>query len=207
MLTRADHPCRGCGKRSSGIWARCWNPARCAGRRSARNACTAWLRFDRWLTRLPSMTPATFSATRRPRPGRPPRSGGGTPTRPAAARQQPPAPAKVVTPRLINDDLRAVAELFAFVAASPAEARRVLGPSPWDGVTEAHAASWFRQVTRIPHQPALHRPATTSMTTPSGRSSPRCPCSACRAASRCGSPAATASRSSPAAWTTRRQCG
>lgn len=63
------------------------------------------------------------------------------------------APVKVVAARLINDDLRAVAELFAFVAASPAEARRLLGPSPWDQVTEAHAASWFRQVTRIPHQP------------------------------------------------------
>jgi len=62
-------------------------------------------------------------------------------------------PAKVVAARLINDDLRAVAELFAFVAASPGEARRLLGPSPWDQVTEAHAASWFRQVTRIPDQP------------------------------------------------------
>ena len=29
----------------------------------------------------------------------------------------------------------------------------MLGPSPWDGVTEAHAASWHRQVTRIPRQP------------------------------------------------------
>lgn len=61
--------------------------------------------------------------------------------------------AAVVGARLVNDDLRAVAEVFAFVAASPAEARRVLGPSPWDGVTEMHAASWYRQVTRIPHQP------------------------------------------------------
>ena len=61
--------------------------------------------------------------------------------------------AQVVGARLINDDLRAVAELFAFIAASPAGARRVLGPSPWDRVTEAHAASWHRQVTRIPHQP------------------------------------------------------
>jgi integrase len=61
--------------------------------------------------------------------------------------------AKVVSPRLINDDLRAAAELFAFVAGSPAEARQVLGPSPWDRITEAHAASWHRQVTRIPHQP------------------------------------------------------
>lgn len=62
-------------------------------------------------------------------------------------------PPEVIGPRLVNDDLRAVADLFAFVAASPGEARRVLGPSPWDGITEAHPASWYRQVTRIPHQP------------------------------------------------------
>jgi hypothetical protein len=61
--------------------------------------------------------------------------------------------AKTVGPRLVNDDLRAVADLFAFAAASPAEARRVLGPPAWDGVTEAHAASWYRQVARIPHRP------------------------------------------------------
>ena len=61
----------------------------------------------------------------------------------------------MVHPRLINDDLRAVAELFAFVAANPAEARAILGPSPWDQLTQAHADSWFRQVTRIPHRPAL----------------------------------------------------
>jgi integrase len=57
---------------------------------------------------------------------------------------------KPVHPRLINDELRAVAELFAFVAANPAEARTVLGIGPWQQVTDAHAASWFRQVTRIP---------------------------------------------------------
>lgn len=62
-------------------------------------------------------------------------------------------PAKIVGPRLVNDDLRAVADLLAFMAASPAEARRVLGPSPWDGVTETHAAGWYRQVTRIPNRP------------------------------------------------------
>jgi len=56
-------------------------------------------------------------------------------------------------PHLVNEDLRAVAELFGFVAASPSDARRVLGPSPWDDVTPAHAAIWYRKVTRIPHQP------------------------------------------------------
>ncbi|MHB1491417.1 MAG: tyrosine-type recombinase/integrase [Cellulomonas sp.] len=61
-----------------------------------------------------------------------------------------------VHPRLINDDLRAVAELFAFMAANPVEARRIVGPSPWEQVTDTHAASWFRQVTRIAHQPTLN---------------------------------------------------
>lgn len=55
----------------------------------------------------------------------------------------------VVHPRLINDDLRAVAELFAFIAANGVEARRILGRTPWQQVTESHAASWFRQVARI----------------------------------------------------------
>ncbi|GLV88445.1 putative transposase/integrase [Streptomyces lavendulae subsp. lavendulae] len=61
-----------------------------------------------------------------------------------------------VHPRMINDDLRAVAELFAFVAANPAEARQILGPHPWSRVTDAHAAGWFRQVSRIPHQRELN---------------------------------------------------
>jgi len=61
-----------------------------------------------------------------------------------------------VHPRQINDDLRAVAELFAFAAANPAETRAVLGPSPWHRITEAHAASWFRQVSRIPHRRDLN---------------------------------------------------
>lgn len=63
-----------------------------------------------------------------------------------------------VHPRLVNDDLRAVAELFDFMAANQAETRRVLGPpaAPWATVTQAHAASWFRQVSRIPHERALN---------------------------------------------------
>ncbi|WP_330230300.1 tyrosine-type recombinase/integrase [Nocardia sp. NBC_00508] len=58
---------------------------------------------------------------------------------------------KKVHPRLVNDDLRAVAELMDFIAANPSETRAMLGPSPWDQITPAHAASWFAQVTRIPH--------------------------------------------------------
>lgn len=53
--------------------------------------------------------------------------------------------------RAVNDDLRAVAGLFEFIAANPAEARTVLGPGPWQHVTTTHADSWFGRVTRIPH--------------------------------------------------------
>ncbi len=112
---------------------------------------TCVTRFDRWLAASfddprdvlgdPAAAPGQAAAFRRWDADPASRAGG--------SRQR----AKVVTPRLINDDLRAVAELFAFVAVSPAEVRRILGSSPWDHVTEAHAASWFRQVTRIPHQP------------------------------------------------------
>ncbi|EHK80582.1 tyrosine-type recombinase/integrase [Rhodococcus sp. PAE-6] len=58
---------------------------------------------------------------------------------------------KPVHPRQINDDLRAVGELFAFVAGHHADAHRLLDTAPWSRLTEAHAASWLRQVTRIKH--------------------------------------------------------
>jgi integrase len=60
-----------------------------------------------------------------------------------------------VHPRLVNDDLRAVAELFAFVATNRAEARRILGDQPWSQITQTHAVSWFAQVSRIPHRRAV----------------------------------------------------
>ena len=98
-------------------------------------------------------------------------------TRSASNRQR----AEVVHSRLINDDLRAAAELFAFIAANPAEARAICGPSPRPH--RAHAGRWFRQVTRT-RTSRLSPTATTSMTTPWRRSPPRFPCSGCPAASR-----------------------
>jgi hypothetical protein len=62
-----------------------------------------------------------------------------------------------VHPRLINNDLQAVGELFAFVAVNSAEAHSILGPSLWQYVTEAHAASWFHQASlRTPRQHDLN---------------------------------------------------
>ncbi len=56
-----------------------------------------------------------------------------------------------VSPRLVNDDLRAVAELLAFMAANKDDAPPTMRATPWDLVSDAHAAGWYRQVTRIPH--------------------------------------------------------
>ncbi len=115
------------------------------------------IRFDRWLTTTATDPRGVFSD---------PQSA----TQHAAAfrrwnsdldnrsDQRFPRPrATAVHPRLINDDLRAVAELFAFLTDNPHEARKILGPSsPGHAVTAVHAASWLGQVSRIPHQPALN---------------------------------------------------
>ncbi|WP_229841279.1 tyrosine-type recombinase/integrase [Streptomyces brasiliensis] len=55
----------------------------------------------------------------------------------------------------MNDDLRAVAELMAFVLDNRQEAARVMGPTPWDGLADAHPAVWLRQVSRVRNQPPL----------------------------------------------------
>jgi hypothetical protein len=138
-----------CSKRSSGIWA----PLEAGTLRwttvsQERMKCI--LRFDRWLSTLndptevlddPALVPQQAAAFRR--------WTADPDNRLDTARYQQHKVA-VVHPQLVNDDLRAVAELFAFVAANHNEARRILGRSPWHQVTETHAASWFRQVSRIP---------------------------------------------------------
>ena len=123
---RARSPSPGCGRRSSGIWAPCWRPARCAGPPSARSGCRVCCASTAgW---RPWTAPATSWATRRRAAGQA-----------AAFRRWDADPANrherrpdrrpaVVAPRLINDDLRAVAELFAFLAANPVEARRLHRP-------------------------------------------------------------------------------
>jgi integrase len=115
-------------------------------------------RFDRWLAIAfddprevladPARTASQAAAFRR---------WDGDPASRSDGRAHRRVPGKVHA-RLINDDLRAVAELFAFMAANQAEARRVLGPlaTPWTTVTDAHAACWLRQVSRIPHERALN---------------------------------------------------
>ena len=78
----------------------------------------------------PSMTPARSWPTRPRRRVRPRRSAGGDtdPANRSDGSKHRRIPGKV-RPRQINDDLRAVAELFAFIAANQAETRRILGLS------------------------------------------------------------------------------
>jgi hypothetical protein len=107
------------------------------------------IRFDRWLTVAfddgrdvlgdPAAAAAHAAAFRR------------WVADPANRSDRPEDQRSTVHPRLINGDLQAVAELFGFVAANTTEALAVLGPSPWQQVTEAHAASWL-------HQASLRKP-------------------------------------------------
>ena len=111
------------------------------------------LRFDRWLTAAfrdardvlgePAAAARQAAAFRRWDADPASRSGGN--------RQR----AEVVHPRLINDDLG------PSPSCSLSSRRTRPRPAPSSGrrrgieLTQAHADSWFRQVTRIPHRPAL----------------------------------------------------
>jgi Phage integrase family len=57
--------------------------------------------------------------------------------------------------RRMNSDLHVVAELMLFMLDNRSEARRLLGPSPWDDLSEAHPAAWARQISRERWSPQL----------------------------------------------------
>jgi integrase len=101
------------------------------------------LRFDRWLATLPDPTHVV---------GDPHQAGGLA----AAFRQWASDPAnrastlrgRPPTSSGAKQDMRAVAQLMAFVWDNHEDYRRRFGPSPWDTLTEAHPALWSRQITR-----------------------------------------------------------
>jgi hypothetical protein len=104
----------------------------------------ALLRFSRWLDSLPDPAAAVgdpqqagvFAAAFRRWACEPSnRSSAGRP--PAA-----------VSAGKVNLDLWSVAGLMDFLAGHRQEAAHVLGPSPWDELTDAHPAIWLRQRTR-----------------------------------------------------------
>ena len=49
----------------------------------------------------------------------------------------------------MNLDLWSAATLMAFLTDHRQEAAQILGPSPWDELTDVHPAIWLRQRTRI----------------------------------------------------------
>ncbi|WP_331765065.1 tyrosine-type recombinase/integrase (plasmid) [Streptomyces sp. NBC_01384] len=63
-------------------------------------------------------------------------------------------PPEKVSTNKVNLDVWAIAELMTLLIDHRHEAAQVLGPSPWDELTEAHPAIWLRQRTRLRrHQP------------------------------------------------------
>ncbi|GAA1653848.1 tyrosine-type recombinase/integrase [Actinoplanes couchii] len=53
-----------------------------------------------------------------------------------------------VSQRAVNDGIRTVSDMMAFIVENRDECRTILGPSPWDDLTEIQPAVWRKQITR-----------------------------------------------------------
>jgi integrase len=107
------------------------------------NRMQCLLRFDRWLATLPD--PAHIVGDLHGAAGLVAafRQWASDPAnRASTLRGRPP------TSNSANQDVRAVAQLMAFVWDNRADYQRRYGSSPWDSLTEAHPALWSRQITR-----------------------------------------------------------
>ena len=111
-----------------------------AGQRSP-----ALLRFSRWLESLPEPADAIGDAQRAGVFAAAFRRWACEP----AYRSWAGRPPAAVSAGKVNLDLWSVAGLMDFLVGHRQEAAQVLGPSPWDELTDAHPAIWLRQRTRI----------------------------------------------------------
>ena len=155
---RGGSPSRGCATRSSGTWARRSGRARCAGRPSARNGCPAWSGSTAGC-QTPSTTPAMSWATRPVRPRTPRRSAAGTADPHQPVGRSGSATAATDPSRPPPDQRRPAGGRGAARVrrGQPGRGHRACwGPHRGSRSAEAHAASWFRQVSRIPHKPGLN---------------------------------------------------
>ena len=59
-------------------------------------------------------------------------------------------------PYIVNANLRAVADLMAFIADNVDECRRLIGVSPWDDFTHAYPLIWRKQIKRTRSTPLLN---------------------------------------------------
>jgi len=105
----------------------------------------ALLRFARWLESLPDPAAAAGDPQQAGVLASDFRRWAADPAHRSSAGRTP----AVVSAGKVNLDLWSVATLMTFLADHRQEAARILGPSPWDGLTDAHPAIWLRQRTRI----------------------------------------------------------
>ena len=105
----------------------------------------ALLRFARWLESLPEPAAAVGNAQQAGVFAAAFRRWACDPAHRSSAGRPP----TEVSAGKVNLDLLSVAELMDFLAGHRQEAAQVLGPSPWDELTDAHPAIWLRQRTRI----------------------------------------------------------
>ncbi|WP_369185209.1 tyrosine-type recombinase/integrase [Streptomyces sp. Y1] len=103
-------------------------------------------RFGRWLETLDNPTEVVTSLSQAPHYAESFRQYASNPNN----RMQNGKPSARVSARSVNDDIRVAAELLAYMAANRDEAHQAIGPSPWDGIDDAHPAVWLRKVARIP---------------------------------------------------------
>ncbi|MFD7846800.1 tyrosine-type recombinase/integrase [Nocardia sp. NPDC059764] len=111
----------------------------------------SFVRFDRWLSTLPSPSDITGDITQAGAMAAQFRRWGSDPTNRSQADGRGGSGV-----RRVNDDLRAVADLMAFTAENRAECRSIVGPSPWDRITAAHSAIWRGQITREHSKPLIN---------------------------------------------------
>ena len=111
----------------------------------------ALLRFARWLESLPDPAAAAGDLQQAGVFAADFRRWAADPANRSSARR-PPAE---VSARKVNLDLGSVATLMAFLTDHRQEAAQILGPSPWDRLTDAHPAIWLRQRARIRRSPTL----------------------------------------------------
>src|SRR6266702_2817618 len=112
----------------------------------------ALLRFTRWLESLPDPAAAVGDVQRAGTFAAAFRRWACEPSNRTSAGRPPAA----VSAGKVNLDLWSVAGLMDFLAGHRQEAAEILGPSPWDGLTDAHPAIWLRQHARAarPGRPA-----------------------------------------------------
>jgi hypothetical protein len=105
----------------------------------------ALLRFARWLESLPDPAAAVGDAQQAGVFAADFRRWAADP----AHRSSIARPPAEVSARRVNLDLLSAAGLMDFLSAHRQEAAPILGPSPWDGLTDAHPAIWLRQRARL----------------------------------------------------------